>query len=237
MNNIITLLDKYGDSIKVIRPKLELSSEERLDQVLKLTMSMKHRIELIQHLFENIQSFNWEKLYNFDFLKDKEGKLKQELNDVTVTFCNEKLMGNYLVLFLTSLITLYTGLVDSLALLLDNSFLLNLEYVSIDRVQKKIGITALQNKIKEMILEDNDYRALKIIRKELIHFNLSNVIVYSDVKTEPGPGVRYTGVPMIHQDLLKGIDAGQRRVPTYTSFVHKKITQILEDILTTTMTL
>ena len=88
-----------------------------------------------------------------------------------------------------------------------------------------------------MILEDNDYRALKIIRKELIHFNLSNVVVYSDVKTEPGPGVRYTGVPMIHQDLLEGIDADQRRVPVYTSFVHKKITQILEDILTTTMTL
>ena len=237
MNNVITLLDKYGDAVKGVRSKLCLSPHDSFEEIINMTMSMKHRIELIQHIFENIQNFKWEKLYNFNFMKDKEGKLAQEFSDITIVFHNEKLMGNYLVLFLTYLIALYTGLIDSLALLLKYSFLLEIERVSVDSVQKKIGIASLQAKLKDMILEDNDYRILKSIRKELIHFNLSSVIVYYDIKSEPGPGTRYSGVPMIHQDLLKGVDVNKRRVPGYTSFIHKKITQILEDILTATITL
>lgn len=174
MNNVVTLLDNYSQTIPEIRRKLGLPTHDSIDKIVNLSMSMKHRIELIQHIFDNLQRFNWEKLYSFDFMKNEKGEVIQELSGINIIFSNEKLMGNYVTLFLISLVTLSTGIIDSLALLLHDSFLLKLKHVSVATVQRTISVISLQEKLKEMILDNRDYESLKEIREQLVQCKVNS---------------------------------------------------------------
>ena len=237
MNEIVILLDKYKDSIQEVRGRLRLSPSGHTPEIYTLTMSMKHRIELIQHTHENIRRFDWNKLCNFDFFKNKEGKVSQELDGINVVFNDEKAMNNFMALSLLSIVTLCTALIDSLALLFNYSFYLGVEkYYAIEQIQDKIPIDLVRTKVKEEISENKDYRELKRIRKLLLHFDHSSIISYSHEYSEAGPFVRHAGVWCIKDNLLQGVDGNQRTVPAYCDFIYTKISKSLKDILTITLT-
>lgn len=219
-----------GTIIDVQKEELKKEAKKTVEN---LSCSAIYKVELLAYKLLTIKSFDWSKFHNFKYHQglSKDKKVCQELHGglFLVSSSDKETMEHFIFTEITAFFSSISGVIDNVALLIKQAFLLNIEgMVLLNEVYKRTDSGPLKDFLKIYTGDNYHFWGMRYVRTACEHQDLTKVFPYSK---RAGLGTRDLGVPYINEDIRKPDAPEDNRIDIYCEFLHDKMCDFLKGLM------